>query len=159
MDKVIVKINNRAVSVGRDGSIVTKSGTSLKHFINIGGYPSVSIAKKVVMVHRLLAIAFIPNPKNRPVVNHIDGNKLNFSLENLEWVTHGQNTIHAVDNGLHGASKRSVEFKTFINENEFLLMKKIGRGSNSLAIKLMLGFYKKYGAGILEPEDGYFEET
>lgn len=68
------------------------------------GYKFVCLRKdgknKNLLIHRLVAEAFIPNPKNLPCVNHKDGNKQNNNVENLEWCTQGENLKHAVEIGL-----------------------------------------------------------
>lgn len=68
------------------------------------GYKYVSLKTngkmKHISIHRLLAIIFIPNPQNYPIINHKDGNKDNNSLDNLEWCTYKQNNDHAIQCGL-----------------------------------------------------------
>jgi hypothetical protein len=56
--------------------------------------------KSIYKIHRLVAQFFIPNPENKLEVNHIDGNKLNNSVNNLEWCTHQENIYHACTIGL-----------------------------------------------------------
>lgn len=73
---------------------------------DVDGYKTVYL-DKTYMVHRLVASAFIPNPDNKPEVNHKDRNHANNHISNLEWVTKAENTKHALENGWDpGAGRR-----------------------------------------------------
>jgi hypothetical protein len=73
--------------------------------------------KKWLSVHRLVAKAFLPNPMYKPEVNHIDGNKLNNSLNNLEWVTKLENMHHSIRTGLHNPKMISAKTVCMFNLN------------------------------------------
>ena len=83
--------------------------------------------KKMFSIHRLVAEAFIPNPQNKPYVNHIDGNRFNNCVDNLEWVTSNENMQHSyyvlnknkkavkcVDTGIIYSSMREAQRQTGI---------------------------------------------
>lgn len=79
------------------------------------GYLMVCLRKdnkrKMFGVHRLVATTFIPNPENKPQVNHINGRKIDNCVSNLEWNTHSENNIHSIKTGLRtktGKPKQKV---------------------------------------------------
>jgi hypothetical protein len=80
------------------------SGKDMPISINSNGYAVIRLSKagkqKLAKVHRVLAILFLPNPENKRTVNHINGNKADYRLENLEWATDSENLKHAIRTGL-----------------------------------------------------------
>lgn len=98
--------------IREDGTVLhyckRKSGEiqikTLSQFVT-AGYLSVALKGKTVYVHRLLAQAFIKNPRDCDCVNHIDGVKTNNTIQNLEWCTKGENNTHAWKSGLQDAHK------------------------------------------------------
>ena len=89
-------------NLGRVKSVKRNKILSQKH--NWDGYLRIQLWRnnknKYVSIHRLVAEAFIENPNKKPFINHIDGNKQNNNVDNLEWCTQKENIKHAFDNGL-----------------------------------------------------------
>lgn len=93
------------IKVGiKNAETALHKGRILKPMKNRQGYMRVELCKggerKAIFVHRLVASVFIENPENKVCVNHIDGDKQNNCVENLEWCTYSENMQHAFDTGL-----------------------------------------------------------
>jgi hypothetical protein len=84
---------------------VRRNGIVLKKIKNDHNYFQVNLSKngKVYtrLIHRIVAIAFIPNPKNKPHINHIDNNTQNNIVSNLEWCTPSENRKHCIKQNRH----------------------------------------------------------
>lgn len=87
-------------------------GKLLKPGIDGSGYYHVIFCKnkkrKILKVHRLIAIHFVPNPDNKLEINHIDGDKSNNHVNNLEWCTRSENMKHAYNNGLNKNTRKAA---------------------------------------------------
>lgn len=139
---------------GRSKYFITKDGkvysSYLKKFLRLNpkknGYVYVSFQENMVKtthrVHRLVAIAFIPNPGKLPFVNHKDGDKSNNSVDNLEWVDGKTNNLHAYTKGLAKVTyKHFLLFDNgklvgeYIGYNEIMTVIKCSKGSICNSIK------------------------
>ena len=80
-------------------------------------YSTYKVDGKTVKVHRLVAKSYIPNPQNKPEVNHKDGNKQNNHVSNLEWVTSSENGLHSYKLGL--SKKEHLLKRTGINNPNY----------------------------------------
>lgn len=110
--------------VTQEGKIINrKTGKIRKPQHNQKGYQTIRLCGKGYLISRLVAEKYVPNPENKPQVNHIDGNKDNNHYTNLEWVTNYENRQHAVKNKLIAKgekcsySKLTQENVDFIREH------------------------------------------
>lgn len=129
-------------------------GQLLKPDVAPNGYYRITLSKGRKSriqryLHRLLAEHFLPNPHNLPQVNHIDGNKLNCNLNNLEWVTTKDNVIHAYKHGLinHIRGTQHPNFGKCGKDSK--LAKRVK------ATNIITGETKIYGAMIETKADGF----
>ena len=116
-------------TICKDGVVMGKA--EKKQTLGKNGYRYVTLysnnQSKKLYIHRLLAELYIPNPECKRTVNHIDGNKQNNCLTNLEWHTDSENIKHAYYNGLNHGSKitdsdREVMYNRFMNGDSMQLI-------------------------------------
>lgn len=127
-----------------------KSGKVLKNLVNTHGYARVGLCngngtkRKMIRVHRLVAQAFIPNPNGLPQVNHIDEDKTNNNVSNLEWCTASQNTRHSI-------YQRSCRINQLTLDGEL-----VNTWDSSMQIKRETGFHQSY---IIECCKGKYKQA
>lgn len=124
-------------SIRKDGQVlsharITKSGKPLEDKwlrpgLNGSGYLRVNLRKNEKVsthsIHRLLATAFISNPSNYPIINHINGIKTDNRLDNIEWCTYSRNNQHAYDTGLKVRPCGELAGKAKLKEADILAIK------------------------------------
>lgn len=104
-ERYMVSNLGNVVSLNYQNTKHAKIMSPVKHHL---GYLLVHLGKsKIKMVHTLVAEAFLPNPDGKKFVNHIDGNKSNNKVTNLEWVTSKENVNHAIRTGLRNPHKNN----------------------------------------------------
>ena len=111
-------VYNKKYYVSNLGRFKNSFETIMENYkINENGYIRVSIYNRTFVLHRLVALTFLENPHNKQQVNHIDGNKLNNSVSNLEFVTNQENQIHKYKSGLgNNFTRKIVQYDLEMNK-------------------------------------------
>ena len=148
---------------GRVKSLKSNKVKILKLILDKDGYNVISLSsdvKKQFRVHRLVAIAFIPNPENLPQINHVDGDKCNNNVANLQWCDASENMKHAFYTGLNSGKGEkhyrynSKTFKFFhkqygkIEATQRDFTKQLGLNNGSIS-KLITGKVKSVRGWIM----------
>ena len=98
------------------GNIYNRHGDLMASAVDHCGYLHTILNRKNRNIHRVIAETFIPNPNNLPCVNHKDGNKQNNRVDNLEWCTHSENTLHSFRTGLQ-KTNRLGKVRKYVDQN------------------------------------------
>lgn len=116
------RVRSKEAEVRQRYGTRTRRSRMKKIITNENGYCTVNLFKdnkiKIHKCHRLLMTAFVPNPEKKRVINHKDGDKQNNHISNLEWSTHKENSIHAVQNGLAASLKGEDCHNTFLTNRD-----------------------------------------
>jgi hypothetical protein len=124
-------------NLGDIRSLKRKKAINLLPSIGTDGYYRLNLHKnggKTSSIHRIVAQAFIPNPDNKPQVNHKDGNKLNNHFDNLEWCTPKENTNHAHLTGLANNSGIN-NYQSRLSVNDIIEIRRSNLSQRDLAKK------------------------
>jgi hypothetical protein len=115
------KINEKILSINKD------------RYGYLSSLLAINATKKLFKNHRLVAMAFIPNPENKPQVNHINGIKYDNKLENLEWCTQSENQKHAYKNGLQKNMVGCENYNSKLKNEDVYAIKQDNRSDAKIA--------------------------
>lgn len=135
--------------INKKGEIIGRKGNKIYHrVIDRKGYEKIILRSKqktkMLSIHRLVALSFIPNPENKPQVNHIDCDKLNNSVENLEWVTNQENHNHKMKNGLNVSKALEEHGNAKLTNEQAAFIKKSNKNYKDLANEFGVSVYTVY---------------
>jgi hypothetical protein len=118
--------------LGQGARKKSKEPVMLSITINGNGYPAKHIRGVNLRIHRLVAEAFIPNPSGLPMVNHIDGDKTNNHISNLEWCDKSHNERHAERMGLKNKARGEGCNKSQLTDADVMEIYKSNLGTREL---------------------------
>lgn len=129
--------------IDENGTVVSfkssSDGKIISQFLDKHGYLQVNLYKenhrKHLLVSRLVALTYIPNPEAKPQVNHKDGNKINNNISNLEWCTGSENVKHSFDTGLQKKKYGSESNNAKLNKFQVQRMRLIKEISPSITFR------------------------
>lgn len=140
--KNLAFVGYKNYAVTKCGKVYSLNVNKFKTIKEYKGYKRVCLSseskKRWFSVHRLVAMAYIPNPKGLPEVNHIDGDKGNNNLYNLEWVTSQENKVHSIKTGLRELQEFRIDRKlpdSLVHD----ICTKVEQGYRNIDIANMLG--------------------
>lgn len=140
----------RVVSTSNKNIKTIRKGKFLKTRTNDGGYEIVNLSTnesnkkyRTVKVHRLIAKAFIPNPNNLRTVNHLDFNRLNNNVNNLEWASHSENNAHGWKGKNREVSREMARETCKLN----------GKKNRRITLETKLKIIKEYKEGNITQKD------
>ncbi len=148
-------------SVSTKGNVKRNdTGRILKPYIGNTGYYYIDLAqdgkRQNKTVHRLVAQAFLPNPENKPCINHINSVKADSFLENLEWCTYSENGLHSIK---AGTTVRVKGIKNHICKFDEIQVRTIRSIENDFSFRKIAKYFKTSHGVIsrIVSREGYFD--
>jgi len=117
------------IKISKCGNVIYVNYRLRKVVCKKNKYHQIRINKKNYRTHRLIALAWIPNPENKPEINHKDGDKSNNHVDNLEWATRSENIKHAFDYNLKNAEGGNNGYSKLTEKQVYNIVEKYNTGN------------------------------